>query len=213
MDPEKLLLQISNGKTLSPEEVEELIHLLEGAAVGDELRRDISLDDVYSYLVVLGRAKCTRARHVLERYLEMRDPLTVALVLEVLCLEWGFTEEFLERVVNFAVGVAWDYDEDVKQTALKILGEYLLTSLRSRKENDGAMLPREQRVIDLLFTTFDDQAGKIWCRQAAYFALCRAGGLSWEELPGECTSLDFSSRKGEVRYDVLDRLRALAGGE
>ena len=59
-------------------------------------------------------------------------------MLEILCLKWGGTDLYVERLMHFAIGVPWDGDGDLRQTACKILGSYICSfaaGVRSACEN------------------------------------------------------------------------------
>jgi hypothetical protein len=216
MDTEKMLFTLSEGKPLLAEEIAEVTELLEGSE-GIAGGRGFSVDDVYSCLLVVGRGKLFDYRHVVEQYLQAEDALTVALVLEMLCLDWGFVEEYLEQVISFALGVPWDEDEDVRQTALKILGEYLFASEPSRRDKaeaqDEIKLARRRHVLDLLVCVFQDEAAEQWTRQASYYALCRAYGKKWEEIPPECVMLDLKIGSADLDQKVLDYVAQFLPGK
>lgn len=202
-DPEKLLLDINEGKTLSAGELSTIAAVLVDQSK-KILTRDFSVDDVYSYLLVLGRAKCFEYGHVLESFLDVEDPLTVALVLEILCLDWGKSEEYLERVINFALGASWDEDEDVRQTALKILGEYLYEKLPKQQKGDVPTVIRQ--VLELLYSTFCDEDAEQWSRKSAYTALCRARKKKPEQLPAECSLLSFEPQSPDIDWEVIRQI-------
>ncbi|MCB0322044.1 MAG: hypothetical protein KDD69_00680 [Bdellovibrionales bacterium] len=207
-DPEKLLLRLSDGDGLSREEIDEIVELLRQLE-SEDIGRKLSVDDVYSYLVVLGRAEQKQYRHVIEKFLDVRDALTVALVLETLCLRWDCTDEYLERVVSFALGVAWDEDQDVQQAAIKILGEFLHTAIGV---DATALGDRQREVLELLLNLLRDDSLEHWTRQSSYFALCRAAGKDWEELPNDCVLLDLTEGSTDLDHEVLERLDRLAAG-
>lgn len=206
MDPEKLLLAISDGKSLSDEEIAEVVELLDSEKQ-EELIRSPSVDDVYSCLLLLGKAKLVAYRHLLEKYLDCQEPLSVVLVLEILCLDWGTADEYLERVLHFALGVPWDYDEDVRQVALKIMGEFLAEGLPKPEEKGKKKAsPRQLHVLELLFSIFEDESNDSLIRQSAYRALGRAYGKDWADLPSEYVLMDFE-KGSDVDEGILSYLR------
>ncbi len=209
IDPEKLLLRISQGEELSSEEVAEITEVFRSLEIED-IGRSRSVDEVYSFLVVVGRARLIELQHLIEKSLDVRDALTVALVLETLCLEWEKTGEYLERVINFALGVAWDEDQDVQQVAIKILGEYLQQFLPAILSQDVKSLSASQhRVLDLLMSIFEDESLESWTRQSAYYSLCRSYGKDWEVIPSECVQLEFSHDSKDVEWGMIDELKEL----
>ncbi len=215
IEVEDLLIKINSGKSLRKSEVEEVAALLDWIREDSEVAEKISVDDVYSMLLVIGRAKDRKHQHLLARYLDVKDALTVAFVLEILCIDWNCRDEFMERVINFALGASWDQDEDVRHTAFKILGEYLFESIRKngaeQLELEGAKVEQRRKVLELLLSALGDTELEPWTRQHAYFALCRAGGKSWEEIPSEYSTLDLSESSKDIDSAMIQRLRDVAG--
>lgn len=202
MDPERLLLKLSSGKRLTAAEIRAVVDLLEGAS------EESGLDDSYACLLIIGRAELKEHRRLVERYLEMKDPLTVSLALEILCLQWLTTEDYLERALDFALGVSWDVDDDVRGMSLRVLGEYL-------RSNWNGVVPsgcsdKQIKVLGLVLSVFDDDGLDPLVRQAAYNALCRAGGKEWEALPSECVLLDLAAGSSDVDWTLMDKLRQLS---
>lgn len=197
MDVEKMLVRLNSGEKLKEAELDEVVRLLRGMLDSPEDFRDLGVDDAYELLTVLTRAKAHQHRSLLERFFDDKDPLTVTLVLEALCLDWGWIEEYLERVINFALGVSWDAEQDIRHCAIKILGEYLFR-LRSAGSS-----PQAREIMQLLLDAVGDEELNHWTRKAAYLALCRAAGKDWEELPPEYRKLDFSAGSADIDATVL----------
>lgn len=207
VDPERLLVKLNSHEPLEEGELESVAEALRLTLSQTQGRR-LSLDDVYSYVLVIGRARAEQYRDLLEAQLEQKDTFTAALILEILCLEWGRTEEYLERVLHFALGVAWDDEQDVQNTALKILGEYLHAAMR--KEKDRRLSLRTREVLMLLLSVFDDESVEHWSRQNAYVALLRASGAELEDLPSECAWLSLESDSEDIDWECLKGLRRRA---
>ncbi|MCC6221412.1 MAG: hypothetical protein IT291_09255 [Deltaproteobacteria bacterium] len=216
MDPEKLLLKISSGKSLSSNELAMAANVLE-SFLGQSTEKEANIDDAYSCILVLGKAGARQFRALFERFLAVKDPLTAALVLDILCLQWGETETHLQSVLNYALGVAWDREDDVRQMAFKIIGEYLRSCADFSNGNvdfsRNADLKREKARIsglfDLLMNAFTNEKLSPWTRQSAYCALSRAWGKEWDELPADCSLMDFSETSGDVDVTTLENSRAL----
>ena len=205
IDTEKLLIRLHDGGELSKDELEEIRALLNSAKDQDSEPK-IPVDLVYSYLVVLSRAKAADSKEVLERFLNSEDSLTVALVLDTLCMRWGGTEEYLEQLISFSLGAIWDSEEDVRQTAIFILGEYLHDTLGSGGESDYAA-ERREKIIELLLDIFESDENEDWIRQSAYRAVCRAAGRDWEQLPTEGSPMDLARDGGDIDCELLDQMR------
>lgn len=215
VDPEKLLDQLARGKKLWLEDLRAVAALIE-EFLEQKTRsvQAISLDDVYSAIIVLGKAQAFRFRQVLERLLDSRDALTVSKTLEVLTEEWKEIDEYLERVVQFALGCPWDKEHEVRQTALRILGDYLGQTQdrqKSRKrvgrKKNGAL---RRELVRLLLKNFEDPRKDPLTRQVAYVALCRSLGKDPTELPSEQRLLDLSDASPDVDWDVIEISRRIA---
>ncbi|MFN8392391.1 MAG: hypothetical protein U0136_19010 [Bdellovibrionota bacterium] len=231
MDPEKLLVKVSLGKALTEAELSDVVHALTEIDISEMAKVGL-VDEAYSLLHLLGRAKAYNCVQLLEKYLEAKDPLTASLVLETLCLDWGRSENYLERVIDFSLGVSWDEEDDVRQTALKVLGEYLRERLGAGDSPDPAdgkkrskklkaepikkgvhvvtVGDKTKRVLDLLLAMFADPELSQSTRQGAYLALCRAAGKDWQDLPSECAVIDLSEQSGDVDHPMLSMLRQLS---
>ena len=205
IDPEKMLISINSGQGITDNELKKVATLLE--SVDENLEGiGLSVDDIYSLLLVIARARAEQYRYLFERFLESKDAFTVSMILETLCLDWGYTEEYLERILNFALSVSWDEEDDVQLMAVKILGEYLHSELHIKK-NKGTenkdLSKWVQPVMELLYGVFCDGNAQNWVRQGAYYALCRAYGRQWAELPGECAVLELVEGSVDIDWGML----------
>lgn len=198
MDPEKLLNEINKGKGISEEVLQEVVALL-----SSESQKNLSADDIYSYVSILGVAEAKNHKHLLEKFIDYKDPLTVVKVLQILCSDWGFCAEYIERVVSFALGVAWDEEDDIRQASIAILGEFLF----GIDPEDKLQIEQRAHVIELLFSVFEDKTLDVLLRISAYRALCRAAKLSWEDIPVECVVIDVEAGSKAVNWEALGKLK------
>ena len=137
--------------------------------------------DPYTLLHILGKAGAMKYRALVESFLQRRDdPMLARLALQILGGFWGETDRYVSTLVEFAQGVAWDTENDVRQIALSLLGGHI------RKHGDIA-------AISVLLRVLDDQAVDTIVRDEAYFALARAMGKEWNELPPASRLLDWDS--------------------
>lgn len=213
MDPEKLLVKVSLGKKLAPEELENILQAFD-ELWADKFSRLGAVDDAYNLVHLLSRAGDAQHAYLIERCLEAKDPLLVSLTLETLCLTWGLGAAYLERVMSFALGESWDYDEDVRHVAIKILGEYLREQFSRDAKVEKAANWYNQIVgqaLELLFSILNEEKTERLTRQSAYRALARAAGKSWEELPSELAHLDFSGEKKNLDEKMLAALKGKIG--
>lgn len=208
-DPDQLLSKLANGNSLEAEAEAQILELLQSWGKGDSAR-ERSLDDLYGYLVVLNRAKLVQHHRIIERFLDAKDALTVSFVLETLCLDWNLSDEYLERAVSFSLGAPWDSEGDAREQALKILGEHLRAKGLAEAIALGEVSQSQQRVLALLISTLEDIDNDNWVRQAAYFALCRAMGREWEELPPECSLLHFEAADTELDIELIEEAKRLS---
>ena len=224
MDPEKLLVKVSLGKKLSASEFDDIVHALSEIDLNSMARTGL-VDEAYALLHLLGRAKAYQHIQLMEKYLGAKDPLLVSMILEVLCLDWGRAEDYIERLIDFSLGVSWDEEEDVRQTALKILGEYLRPRLfaepvQEKKKSGGgrraALKPEDaeagqkpKRVLELLLGILADVDLSHSLRQTAYLSLGRASGKEWQELPSECAILNLEKGTKDLDLEMLERLGQL----
>ena len=210
MDPEKLLVKVGLGKPLTGAETDEILDTLKNLNVQSLSKAGI-VDEVYALVHLVSKANVRQSAYLIERYLESKDPLLVSLVLETLCLEWELSAAYLERVMSFALGESWDYDEDVRQAALKILGEHLRKQLRAT-EPDGKKPhtwfdETPKHALEILLGILEDDSLENLTRRAAYCALCRAAGKEYDELPAEYVQIDFSAESKDLDFEMIAKLR------
>ena len=134
-------------------------------------------------------------------------------------MEWDRFEDYLERIISFAVGVSWDEDEDVKQSAIRILGEYLASGLsleagrESNRDLEITLSDDQREVVLFLLRTFFDRTLESWTRQSAYCALLRASGVRAQGLPNDCVMLDFTPGSTDIDWGSVAFLQSLVDEE
>ena len=161
MDADELLTKVARGEASSGD--------LEAAA--NQLRAREGNSDPYTLLLALGRSGDRRIRDIVERYLvDPSDPMLTRLALQVACRYWGEVDRYVSHVERFLAGVTGDEENDVRQMAVSIAGDYLQCN-----EN--------KRLLSLLLQMVQDEALSEFQRSAAYIALAHAMGKSRQELP------------------------------
>jgi hypothetical protein len=161
MNADEILERATKGELSAPEQ----------DAVAEALRSGSASFDRYTLLLALGRAMGKKHRAVVEAFLqEKSDPMLARLALQILCKFWSETERYVSVVERAIVGLDWDHDDDIRQMATSIAGEYL------RDERNPALLKE-------LLAIVDDESEEEFTRKDAYVSLARAMGLEWEELP------------------------------
>jgi hypothetical protein len=183
-----------------------LANLLEDAKAGrltsDDLHRVVAMlreerpgVDHYLLLHIIGRSGDRSQRPLVEKYLHRpEDPMLSRLAVQILCGYWNETERYIDRVIEFVDGVNWDEDDDVRLVAISNGGEYL------RAHSHPVLL---RRLIDIV----RDRNERPIVRTAAYFALSRAVGRDWKELPSAARVLDIETEADRmILQEALHRL-------
>lgn len=171
-------------------------------AVAMELQELEPEAEPYVLLLTLGRAFATDHRELVESFLvSPEDPMLARAALSVLCDAWDMASEYVTVVAAFIEGVGWDEEGQVRGMALSKAGEYL-------RDHDDAEL------LGLLLSAFDDPDEDPVSKQGVYFALARAVGRDWNEIPSAADELDFESDVDPLVLDeARERLQRLGGGE
>lgn len=176
--PSELLGRAKAGRLSGPELASVVAHLQDPKGDGDP----------YTFLHILGRAGNSSYRSIVEPFLDRPDdPMLSRLALKILCDYWGESEGYLDTLARFIDGVAWDREGDVRLVAISTAGEYL----RDRKQAS---------LLGKLVHIFRDEREDRASREGAYFALARAMGREWNELPSAARHFDLST---EIDSDVI----------
>ena len=201
VDPEALLLKLNTEGKIPSDVFAHVVDILEQINIED-VDSGLPLDDLYAMLLIVGKVRDFKYQYLFNKYLELKDPFIVSMVLETVCLNWKLTEEYLEYIINFAVGAVWDSEDDVCVTSVKILGEYL-HSEQSKPQKTSSDNDWNKKVTELLLNILSDAGREHWVRQGAYCSLLRAFGKDWSELPGECAVLDLHPGSPDVDWEAV----------
>ncbi len=125
LDCEALLVALSKGSDLNADEINLIKDFVTYSLKAP--KNKISLEELYSAATVLRRADKPELSYLLVLFLEFHDPILVSFVLETLVCLWGVYEDLQERLIQFSLGMPWDKDQDLRETAL-ICIKHLLTS-------------------------------------------------------------------------------------
>jgi hypothetical protein len=166
------------------------------AMVAEELQKPTPEADRFTLLDILGHAFAVPYRELVERFLECEeDPMLARLAPQILCGYWGNTDQYREEVLRFMRGVPWDEDEDVRQIAISEAGEYLRSNA-------------EPRFLHELISIFESEDEERSMREGAYFALARAMGRDWKDLPSAASHFDLVTQTDPaVIQEARERLR------
>ena len=80
------------------------------------------------------------------------------------------------------------------------------SSCSSELEKGAAWRERNQGLLELLFSVFEDQDADCFTRQAAYCSLLRVAGTDWEQCPSEFAQLNLDKGSQDVRWQTLAEL-------
>jgi hypothetical protein len=161
LDLAGLLDRAKAGEHLSSEDL---------SAVARELRNPDSGYKKYTLIHILGRAQAFQYRSTIEPFLDGPDQSAARLALQILGEWWDLQREYRPRLMEFAAGVRWDPDDDIRQMALSVLGGWL------RTEHD-------LEVLQLLMSTAEDPDEEASTRRVAVRALARAVGQDYRDMP------------------------------
>lgn len=201
LDADKMLVELNSGGKLSGETLAKVASYLEAIDLSEAAGLD--LDNMYALLLVLARAHSYEHGYLFEKFFELHDAMTAIMILETLCIDWDKTEEYMEHVLRFALGAAWDEDEDVRQFALKIIGEHV-RALMMKDSLSSSQQHHAKRMVELVLRTFEDESQDNWVRQAAYRALGRIAMKDWEELPAECSVPNFKPGSDSFEPEIIE---------
>lgn len=197
---EQLLSRIHSGKKLTKSELDEISEILRSVQF-QEVGMKLSADDIYLLLGALARAAEPLDEKLFERFFDFQDPTTAALVAATLCSSKEGRSNYLERLLNLALGSDWDPDGDVQQEAIELLGEFVLEN----PEAEG----RKKNVLKFLFELFEDERSSSDIKKWSYTALLRSAGCPEEQLPSRYAQLDFSPGTSRISWETLTKLKNL----
>ncbi|MEL6447365.1 MAG: hypothetical protein AAFQ62_05385 [Pseudomonadota bacterium] len=166
------LLEMAQRRRLSKAQLDRAAERLTAAAGSNS-------GDLYEILTVIGLAGDEQYERYVAPLVEYRqDPMIAALALKVLCEYWGLARKYDQELQGFIKGVPWDSDNTVRLAALSIAGEQLRAA-----RNDGLLL--------LVTRAYGRIQNDPFVRAGAYFALSRAAGLAWADLPSATKPLSI----------------------
>jgi hypothetical protein len=158
-----------------------LLKCSEISLVAERLSESAGSHDAYTLIHILGCARATQYEKLVQRFLNSpSDPTVARIALQTLCNYWGKAGNYRAEVLAFLRGIAWDVDDEARLAALSIAGEFLRISF------EGSLLEEVIRV-------WENEKHSPIVRQAAYFALSRARGANWNELPPASRQLDLKA--------------------
>lgn len=170
MNYESLLRRAKQGQ-LADDELEKVV---------EELQRPESREHHYTLLHIIGRSGATKYRKLVEEFLTREDnPFLARLALQTLCTYWNTTHQYLPQVLEFLRGVPWDEFQACRLIAASIAGEYLLTN-------------SEPTLLNELLRIFESEKEGQSMKEAAYFAIARAMGQSYRDMPPASRELDMN---------------------
>ncbi len=195
LDFDAMLYKLSKDETLSDSEISALDQFISGSVNGSISKR--SLEDLYAALTVLVKNNSDSLAYLVEQCLDIHDSLIVALALETLVIKWNLSEGYEERLIQYLLGVPFDHDGDIKESAIKCLGYILEGRLVPRSQTKAdfeGWTDRDKKLMSLLLQLAEDTNEDEIIRTAAYQSLLTAtqGAPSVSENPSFLEDPSFS---------------------
>jgi hypothetical protein len=161
-DKWSVLLEKAKDGSLSNHELDQVVAAIKDPGVNA---------DPYTLLHIIGRAMDVSNERLVASYLDCpADPMLSRLALQILCNYWGLTAKYLSYVRNFLSRVDWDIDDDVRQIAASIAGEFLRTTW-------------DDDLFRSLLDISTNESDLPEMRITAIRALARAMGYDWGDMP------------------------------
>jgi len=202
---EEILARIHAGKKLRKEELTTVASILQEIEL-QEVGRKLGADDTYLLLSALLREPSWKDERLFERFFDIQDPTTASLVMKKLCSTREGRRNYLERLLNLALGSVWDEDGDLQQDALEFLGEFAIEAKRSDAPDS-----RRKEVLRFLFDQFDDEDSTKELKHWSYVAILRAGETPNEELPSRYAIYDFKPENENINWSLVAEIRKELG--
>lgn len=120
--------EITEDEELTDDELEFVAQELQNPTSGESR---LLLMDIIDYA---GGRSSTKYKQVLEQFLDGPYTLYASQALSILC-GWGYTEDYVPRLIEFIQGARWDPDNRLRYDALSIAQEYLITHSNSDLRN------------------------------------------------------------------------------
>ncbi len=167
------ILERSRQGPLSRQEADEVASELQ--------KRDPNIPRI-TLLHILSQMRDLTYLGLVEQFLySEEDPMLTRLALKILCAEWGLTPRYVDQVLIFMRPVPWDEAGYIRQLAISIAGEYL------RRHQNAPLLQELARIFA------DAKPGDI-ILEDTYFALARAVGREWSQIPSAAHPIDVATQ-------------------
>lgn len=156
-------------------------------------------ENLFIILSALGEAQALEYKPLMEKNLtRTEDNAIPALALQILCLHWNLTINYLDVVKKFIRGMDWDYDGHVKLNAIQVARGFF--------GNDNM----DVELVELLLDVFEDPFEGNAIREDAYDALATMAGKTRDELPNVWEDMDFDHDADEA---ILNLARNIVQGK
>lgn len=119
IDCESLLIGLSKGISLNENDITSIINFIQYSQKLPKHKN--SFEDLFAVLTVLCKNNDPSLSYIVIQFLNFQDCIIVSLALETLICKWQCYTELHERVTQFALGVPWDYDQDLRICALSCI--------------------------------------------------------------------------------------------
>ncbi len=171
----------------------------EADTVTSELQRRAPQISRVTLLHILSQMHDLTYLKLVEQFLQSKeDPMLTRLALKILCSEWGLTQHYVDQVLAFMRPVPWDEAGYIRQIAISIAGEHL------RRHRSAPLLQELVRI-------FAEAEPQELILEDTYFALARAVGHEWSEIPSAARPVDIATQ-ADPAVIAMAKQRLLHGG-
>lgn len=166
MDLEKLLIKSTSEHAISSEEAQGLIQYGQGIIKKIVKGQTNLIDELFDVITIVRKANLREQMGMLEAVLDIQEPMTSALVIEIIASDWDQLSAIMERVISYALGVNWDVEGDLQEVAVNVLVNYLARHVQERSQ-------LVLQIVKLLSSLIDGPVNHAWVSSVAKSGLAQ----------------------------------------
>jgi hypothetical protein len=171
IDFDDMLLRLSKNENLLETDIISIEKFLEQNIESNKKR---SLEDLFAALTVLSKNDKPDHAYLVEKFLNLNDPIIIELALETLIFKWGLDNDYEEIIIKYLLGVPFDYDGDLKEKSILIVGNLINKNLDEIKDTEFPLSERDLRLISLLIQIIEDKNEENFIKETAISSLYKS---------------------------------------
>lgn len=171
IDFDDMLLRLSKNENLLETDIISIEKFLEQNIESNKKR---SLEDLFAALTVLSKNDKPEHAYLVEKFLNFNDPIIIELALETLIFKWGLDNDYEEIIIKYLLGVPFDYDGDLKEKSILIVGNLINKNLDEIKDTEFPLSERDLRLISLLIQIIEDKNEENFIKETAISSLYKS---------------------------------------